>query len=446
MTMRRKANVSLIVLSLLFIASAVLLYFSNGNWWFKLMLFTAEAGLVGALADLFAVTVLFRHPFGMRWVPHTAIIPRNRDKLVEGVAAMVEQQLLSKSMLYDKLMSYRLVDAVIAWIDSQNDSRSFAERGWTLLLSWLRGANMETLASKLDGYARSALSGVNVSRYAGRGLKWLLANSDFQKWLGHLVDFAAKKASSEDTLAAIRQMVDKEKNRFVNDGGSIARWFKQKLLDFAEATDAINLDEAANTLFRDLQSFMKELQDPSHELRVLIEARVLELASNLETSEEVAATIEAWKQELLRELSFQPSIEALLDNVRSLILGGDSMKYVVVQERQADSRDVKSWVTGLLASYWESFKNDDEAKDQLDRYLKQFVTGILEQEHAIIGKIARRTLEGFTEERLVSFIESKVDTDLQRIRLNGAFIGSAVGALLFLFLYGIYEPLLEALL
>jgi uncharacterized membrane-anchored protein YjiN (DUF445 family) len=445
MTMRRKANLSLIILSLLFIGAAVLLYCYPGNWWIRLVLFTAEAGLVGAIADLFAVTVLFRHPFGMRWVPHTAIIPRNRNKLVEGVAAMVEEQLLSKSMLFDKLMSYRLIDAVIEWVDRKNDTHSFEDRVWTLLLSWLRGINMDALASKLDANARSALCGVNVSLYAGRGLRWLLENSDFQKWLGQLIDYAAKQASSEETLAAIRGMIANEKDKFVNEGGSIARWFKQKLLDFAEAADAINLDEAANTLFRDLQSFMKELQDPSHELRALIEARVLTLANSLETSEEIGATIEAWKQDLLRELSFQPSIRALLDNVKSMILGGDSLKYVVVQERSLNVEDVKIWVTGLLASYWETFKSDSDAKDQLDRYIKQFVIGILEQEHAIIGKIARKTLEGFTEDRLVSFIESKVDTDLQRIRLNGAFIGASVGALLFLFLYGIYEPLLETL-
>lgn len=445
MTMRRKANWSLILLSLLFVSAAVLLYLYPGNWWLRLLLFTAEAGLVGALADLFAVTVLFRHPLGLRWVPHTAIIPRNRDKLVEGVAAMVEKQLLSKNMLSDKLMNYRLIDGVIEWIDRRNDTHSFAERGWQLLMTWLRGANLEALASKLDIYARSAIIGVNISRYAGRGLKWVLANSDFQKWLGHLIDYAAKRASSEETLAAIKAMIAKEKDKFVNEGGSIARWFKQKLLDFAEAADAINLDEAANTLFRDLQSFMKELQDPSHELRVMIETRVLALADNLETSEEIGATIEAWKREMLRELSFQPSIQALLDNVKSVILGGESMKYVVIDDHSLNALDVKSWVTGLLAAYWESFKNDTAAKDQLDGYLKQFVRGILEQEHALIGKIARRTLEGFTEERLVSFIESKVDTDLQRIRLNGAFIGSLVGALLFLFLYGIYEPLLEVL-
>lgn len=445
MTMRRKANLSLIFLCLLFIAAAVLLYFYPGNWWFRLLLFTAEAGLVGAVADLFAVTVLFRHPFGMRWVPHTAIIPRNRNKLVDGVAVMVEQQLLSKSMLFDKLMSYRLIDAVIDWIDRKSDTHSFADRVWQLLLSWLRGANMEALASKLDIHARSALRGVNVSLYAGKGLRWLLENSDFQKWLGHLIDYAEKRASSEETLAAIRGMIAKQKDKFVSEGGSIARWFKQKLFDFAEASDAINLDEAANTLFRDLQSFMKELQDPSHELRVLVEARVLELANNLETSEGIGATIEAWKQELLRELSLQPSIEALLNNVRTFILEGDSLKYVVVQERSLNVDDLKDGLTGLLASFWKTFKSDEAAKDQLDLYMKQFVKGVLEQEHAIIGKIARKTLEGFTEDRLVSFIESKVDTDLQRIRLNGAFIGSAVGALLFLFLYGIYKPLLDVL-
>ncbi|RJX41329.1 DUF445 domain-containing protein [Paenibacillus pinisoli] len=446
MTMRRKANLSLLLLALLFIGAAALMYWYPGRWWSKLLLYSAEAGLVGALADLFAVTVLFRHPLGMRWVPHTAIIPRNRTKLVEGVAAMVEEQLLSKSMIKDKLMAYSIVDAIIGWVDRKGrGGMGIAEKGWELLLSWVKGTDTVKLASKLDGYVRGKLRGMDLSRYGGRGLRWLLVNSDFQKWMGQVVDYAAKRVASEDTKGAIRAMLAKEKDNFVSEGGSFTKWLKRKLVDFAEAADALNLDDAANTLYNDLQSFMNDLKDPKHELRVLVEVRLMELAEKLETSEDMAATIEKWKLELLDELSLQPSIHALLDSMRGMLLAGSELKYLAAEERQLHVDDVKNWLSELIGAYWEAFKADEEIKAQLDGYLKQFINGIMEQEHALIGRIARKTLEGFTEERLVEFIESKVETDLQRIRLNGAFIGAGVGALIFVFLNGVYGPLLEYL-
>ncbi|MFF2887032.1 DUF445 domain-containing protein [Paenibacillus sp. NPDC057967] len=446
MTMRRKANLSLLLLALLFIGAAALTYWYPGRWWSKLLLYSAEAGLVGALADLFAVTVLFRHPLGMRWVPHTAIIPRNRTKLVEGVAAMVEEQLLSKSMIKDKLMAYSIVDAIIGWLDRKGSGgMGIAEKGWELLLSWVKGTDTEKLAGKLDGYVRGSLRGMDLSRYGGRGLRWLLVNSDFQKWMGQVVEYAAKRVASEDTKQAIRAMLTKEKDNFVSEGGSFTKWLKRKLVDFAEAADALNLDDAANTLYNDLQSFMNDLRDPKHELRVLVEVRLMELAEKLETSEDMAATIEKWKLELLDELSLQPSIHALLDSMRGMLLAGSELKYLAAEERQLHVDDVKNWLSELIGAYWEAFKADEETKAQLDRYLKQFINGIMEQEHALIGRIARKTLEGFTEERLVEFIESKVETDLQRIRLNGAFIGAGVGALIFVILHGIYGPLLEYL-
>ncbi|MOA26096.1 hypothetical protein D3C78_1468650 [compost metagenome] len=96
-------------------------------------------------------------------------------------------------------------------------------------------------------------------------------------------------------------------------------------------------------------------------------------------------------------------------------------------------------------TYWERFKANEETKEWLEQYAQAFVHKIIETEHAIIGAIVRKTLDSFTEQRLVQFIESKVDTDLQRIRINGAFIGAALGAAFYILLYGIYEPILQKL-
>jgi uncharacterized membrane-anchored protein YjiN (DUF445 family) len=442
MAMRKKANRSLILLAVLFVLAACCLYVFPDNWWTRMLLYTTEAGLVGALADLFAVTVLFRHPFGWRWIPHTAIIPRNRDKLIEGVANMVEQQLLSKDLLKDRVSQISLVEIAVAWVDRRSDGM-LAEQGWKLVSGLLVKLDLKGLSVLLDEKARKSLSSVNMSPYAGKALKWVMDQGNFQSWLNYVVEFAAVKAADEQTKLVIRELLGKEKEKFVNQGSVFSKWLKKMAVEIAESTNALNLDDAANVLYDDLQRLIDDLRNPQHELRVLLEDMVYQLSDHLQNREDVSAAVNEWRDEVIEKISFLPSIEALLGNVRQLLMKDQGMQLVVLEKHSVNQTDIKDLINQFIRSYWDWFKANEETKGWLEQYAQKFVHKMIDTEHAIIGVIVRKTLDSFTEQKLVYFIESKVETDLQRIRLNGAYIGSALGAAFYLLLYGIYEPILR---
>jgi len=444
MAMRKKANRSLFLLAFLFVCAAFCLYAFQGQWWTRMLLYTAEAGLVGALADLFAVTVLFRHPFGWRWIPHTAIIPKNRDKLIEGVANMVEQQLLSKDLLKERVKQISLVEIAIAWID-RRPGGMLAEQGWKLVSGLLAKLDIQGLSIKLDEQARKSLGRVNLSPYAGKALKWVMDKGNFQSWLGLMVEFAAARAANEQTKLVIREMLGKEKEKFVNQGSIFSKWLKKMAVEIAESTNSLNLDEAAEVLYEDLQTLINDLRNPEHELRVLLQDMMYQLADNLQHREDVTAAVNEWRDEMLEKISLLPSIEALLGNLRQLLIKEPGMQLAVQEKHSINQADIKRLINPIIASYWEWFKANEETKGWLEQYAQQFVHKMIDTEHAIIGIIVRRTLDSFTEQKLVQFIESKVETDLQRIRLNGAYIGAALGAAFYLLLYGVYEPLLSLL-
>ena len=444
MAMRKKANRSLFLLAFLFVCAAFCLYAFQGQWWTRMLLYTAEAGLVGALADLFAVTVLFRHPFGWRWIPHTAIIPKNRDKLIEGVANMVEQQLLSKDLLKERVKQISLVEIAIAWID-RRPGGMLAEQGWKLVSGLLAKLDIQGLSIKLDEQARKSLGKVNLSPYAGTALKWVMDKGNFQSWLGLMVEFAAARAANEQTKLVIREMLGKEKEKFVNQGSIFSKWLKKMAVEIAESTNSLNLDEAAEVLYEDLQTLINDLRNPEHELRVLLQDMMYQLADNLQHREDVTAAVNEWRDEMLEKISLLPSIEALLGNLRQLLIKEPGMQLAVQEKHSINQADIKRLINPIIASYWEWFKANEETKGWLEQYAQQFVHKMIDTEHAIIGIIVRRTLDSFTEQKLVQFIESKVETDLQRIRLNGAYIGAALGAAFYLLLYGVYEPLLSLL-
>jgi uncharacterized membrane-anchored protein YjiN (DUF445 family) len=444
MAMRKKANRSLILLALLFAGAACSVFVYPDQWWSRMLLYTSEAGLVGALADLFAVTVLFRHPFGWKWIPHTAIIPKNRDKLIEGVADMVEHQLLSQDLLKEKVQQISLVETAIAWVE-RRPAGLLSEQGWKLLSGLLARLDLKGLSVKLDEQARKSLGQINLSPYAGKALKWVMDKGDFQSWLSQVVEYASTRASDERTKLVIREMLAKEKEKFVNQGSVFSKWLKKMAVEIAESTNALNLDDAANALYDDLQTLINDLRNPRHELRVLLESMVYQLADHLQNREDVSAAINEWRDEMLEKISLLPSIEAILENFRRLLTQDTGKQLAPAEKHTVNQADIKQLINRFIESYWNWFKSNQETKSWLEQYAQKFVYKMIETEHAIIGTIVRKTLDSFTEQRLVHFIESKVETDLQRIRVNGAYIGAALGAAFYLILYGVYEPLLNRL-
>jgi uncharacterized membrane-anchored protein YjiN (DUF445 family) len=444
MAMRKKANRSLILLALLFAGAACSVFVYPDQWWSRMLLYTSEAGLVGALADLFAVTVLFRHPFGWKWIPHTAIIPKNRDKLIEGVADMVEHQLLSQDLLKEKVQQISLVETAIAWVE-RRPAGLLSEQGWTLLSGLLAKLDLKGLSVKLDEKARKSLGQINLSPYAGKALKWVMDKGDFQSWLSQVVEYASTRASDERTKLVIREMLAKEKEKFVNQGSVFSKWLKKMAVEIAESTNALNLDDAANALYDDLQTLINDLRNPRHELRVLLESMVYQLADHLQNREDVSAAINEWRDEMLEKISLLPTIEAILENFRRLLTQDTGKQLAPAEKHTVNQADIKQLINRFIESYWNWFKSNQETKSWLEQYAQKFVYKMIETEHAIIGTIVRKTLDSFTEQRLVHFIESKVETDLQRIRVNGAYIGAALGAAFYLILYGVYEPLLNRL-
>lgn len=452
MKMRTRANLSLLALALLFVIASVSVYFYAEQWWSRLLLYIAEAGLVGALADLFAITALFRHPLGLKVLPHTAIIPKNRDKLVEGVVKMVEEQLLSKAVLQEKVKELQLVRLGVSYLERGTDPDWIPRQAWKFISAAARRLDLEEWTTRFERQIRSSLTETNVAPYAGKALKWALDNSDYRTLITRLVGFAAGRMEKADTKRQIKELLEHEKENMLNTGGSFSRWIKKQLVQMAESANALNLEDAAEILYSDLQRFMDDLLKPEHELRVLADEMLYKLAAELEERTEMMATVEAWKNEVLDKVSLLPSIRALLGNFRNQLVGGaeetgqDELSEAAGGDTGEDNGYaflVKVFVDRFVRRYWEWFKTDRGIQDFLEGYVQEFIAKMIESEHALVGQIVRKTLNEFTEQRLVEFIESKVDTDLQRIRLNGALVGAALGAAFYLILHGVYQPLLH---
>jgi len=434
MTMRQRANYSLLALACLFIISLILHWQLDQPWWTKAMLFIAEAGMVGALADWFAVSALFRHPLGLRWIPHTAIVPRNRDKLVEGVVYLVEQQLLNKQMIEEQLAKLNFTELFIAWLDKKWNMK-LAEQIISKLLSiLLRNVQTEAVIPELEQQLKAAANRTVLAPYVSKGLAYAIDKGYDHQLIDMLIDTTQKRVLQSDVKPAIKRLLESEKDKMLGkDGGS---WLTRALFSFAQAADAVNFDDAVDVIYRDLLLLLAQLKDHDHELRILLHRQLKQLVLLLER-EDIEAALEDWKRQLLQELSIAPFLQQMINGLV------EQLHPTAQAPEETDATTLQKWIARLLHQYWNWLKTDELSKALIEQKLKSFILHLIEKEHAVIGHIVRSTLDTFSEERLVQFIESKVEVDLQRIRVNGAFIGALIGALLYGLLHGVYEPLLE---
>ncbi|MBB3114716.1 uncharacterized membrane-anchored protein YjiN (DUF445 family) [Paenibacillus phyllosphaerae] len=458
MTNKRRANVILAAVALVFVLAAVLRYFYPDHWWSELLFYMAEAGLVGGLADWYAVTALFRHPLGIPG-KHTAIVPRNRAKLIDGVVTMVETQLLPPETLKEKLAQAPLVDIAISWVDSRFPPGMLARRSWKWLAGLMAQLDFNGAALSWDQKLKQLLERTDITPYAGKGLRWLLSHGNIHLLLNKLVNEASNLVASPEMRAAILKILEEEKDKQLNEGGTFAKFLKKAAFIFAEESDALNLNDAADAIHKDIQNFVEDLKRHDHELRTLLLRMLGELADDLNAQGTLSASLAQWKDDVLSRLSFAPSIEAILGSVKQKLdeeletLDEEKNREAVAKQWLALPEDVPStafralreWTEQFAERFWAEFKEDAQKKEWVEGYIKSLLNKLVDSEHHLIGQIVRDTLNTFTEERLIAFIEDKVGEDLSRIRINGSLVGAGLGAILYLLLHGVYEPLLGAL-
>ncbi|HEX3015912.1 MAG TPA: DUF445 family protein, partial [Desulfobacteria bacterium] len=198
MNYRNKANITLVVVLIAFVLITLARYLNGNNSTLQLLHFVLEAALVGGIADWFAVTAIFRKPFGFPY--HTALIPRNREKVIGGVSAMVEKDLLSLGSIRHKLAAVRYDQLIINWLDQNPDARKSAEK-------WCAGY-LQDLSQKLDpadiaghlvGYAREHLAALDLPQELQKLANWVLETQQDDKLLDYLLDKATEIAARPET-------------------------------------------------------------------------------------------------------------------------------------------------------------------------------------------------------------------------------------------------------
>lgn len=414
------ANNILIGVFLLFIMAIVYWHYQGTTFAGRLFLAVTEAALVGGIADWFAVTALFRKPLGIPW--YTAILPRNRDRVVEALVFAVQQELLSKNFIRQRLENVRLSHFFIEWIDGHK--AAWLDDALTPLLEFAAGRlDSDQAASQVAKVLRAHSDQLHLTPAISRFVRWMLAQKKdevvFDMLLDQLLQTMQKPAATSTVWHFLRRYTMWERRS--------SPW---RMLVFSglEAFDAFNLNDAAKALHQELLTILIELKQPEHRLRRWLHSRLTDIGQELEQNPAWVQAVEEWKSNLIGQAKLEEAFVEVLQAVMMSLQG---------KEEQST---IGTWLRQQTDTYWQLFKTNKALQDWIESYLQEILQHVIETEHALIGDVVRDALVILTKEEMNQFVEERAGDDLQWIRINGSVVGALVGFILFIWTQLVYMP------
>ena len=383
--------------SLLVLAALVFLAAHLGDaddTWVGYVRATAEAAMVGALADWFAVTALFRHPLGVP-VPHTAIIPTRKDQIGQQLGHFVEENFLDPPVLAARLSDAHLAARLAEWLAEPANARLLGEQAAAAVRGVTEVLDDDLVQEGIEHVVVRRLETMAVAPLVARAADFALEGDHHQQAL-------------ESTLIGL--------GRFMNDNRATfrTRLTKESPWWVPESVD----DRIFEKIYTAINRFIDDVgHDRDHPLRHDLDERLRELADRLRTSPELQERAEALKTEVLAH----PEVRAWLESLWSRI------KAELVAAAESPDSELRRRLEQSLVELGKSLARDPDLQRRVDAWIISTVTYVGDQFRGEAASLIASTVERWDAADTSRRIEVQVGRDLQFIRINGTLVGGLAG-------------------
>ncbi|MEV0742459.1 DUF445 domain-containing protein [Streptomyces sp. NPDC050549] len=371
---------------------------SGAGPWAGYVAAAAEAGMVGAMADWFAVTALFRHPLGLP-IPHTAIIPTKKDQLGVSLGEFVGENFLSEEVVRQRLRAVGIGSRLGAWLAVPDHA--------------------DRVTAELSAALRGALT--------------VLRDSDVQAVVGEAI---TRRADAQEIAPGIGKMLEK----IVADGGHkrvvdliVARAHDWLVLHDEQVMDAVEggapgwtprfVDKRiGERVYKELLRFVTEMRDmPSHPARGALDRFLGDFAADLQSDTDTRARVERLKGEVLGRGEVQDLIASAWTSVRSMI----------VSAAEDERSELRLRVRASLLSLGARMAVEPKLQEKVDGWVEGAAVYVVTTYRKEITSLITDTVASWDAEHTTRKIEANIGRDLQFIRINGTVVGSLVGLLIY---------------
>ena len=370
------------------------------GFWTLLLRAGAEAAVVGGLADWFAVTALFRHPLGLP-IPHTAIIPRSKDRIGEGLGDFVERNFLAPEIIAARLRGFETARRFGGWLAEPENAARAADQ----------------ISAALP-YVIGSLGDRQVQEFVARSFGDQLREMDLAPIVGRLITlFTASgqyDAVFDRTLDAAHRLLAGNADRIYSVVDERSRWWIPKAVNRRIAT----------ALIEGLEEILAELSLPNSEGRERFRRAMEDVAAGLVASPERQRRFNEIKNRLLE----QPEVQAWLAGI------WDELRGIFLDDLAAPRSRTREAIHTALLSLGQTLAADAQMQARLDATIEHAALAVVPW-RGQIGALIAEVVRGWDARTVTRRLELAIGSDLQYIRMNGTLVGACVGCVLYLIAY-----------
>ena len=392
--MRRIALGLLVIMAALFLVARSL---ENRNPVWGYVRAFAEAAMVGGLADWFAVTALFRHPLGLP-IPHTAIVPRNKDRIGDTLALFLKTNFLVPTVVARRLYVMDAAAAIVRWLTDPAEGAGgrFRQSASKLVAQVLQVLDPTRLGTMVKTAVGNRLRETDIAPILGQLLTALIAEGRHKPLIEAVIRWSSATLAANDQL--VRRMVHER-------AGAILRW--------------TGLDETVATkLIGGLDKLLTDMADDTdHPIRIKIEEALDRLTTGLRDDPELRARIEAAKSAFLENAAMQRFLDGLWEFARTGLLNIANNPEAAMAGRLGD----------LLRQVGYAIEGDQRLVGVINRLVRRAIVGLAADYGEGIVRLVSETVRSWDADTITVRLENAVGRDLQYIRINGTLVGGSVG-------------------
>ncbi|HDR4724010.1 DUF445 domain-containing protein [Bacillus cereus group sp. Sample62] len=369
-----------------------------------------EAGLVGGLADWFAVTALFRHPMGIP-IPHTALLPKNRKRVTKGLIHTLENEWLTKESITNKVKEMQLAQMVLQIAEREMQSDAVKKGIVTIAEKAIVSIDTEKLAVIIERELKTYLHTINTSNILQVLVDQLVVQEYDEKTLDYILVKVKDWTAQDEARYQLGSLGMKAMENIKVDG-----FLQFTLKSFMNIVDE---DKIGGILQKFIISNINSLQNADNSTRQLILSKIRQEIINVKENEALLQELENWKEKWIANWDATDKIKEMLEQVQQRAIT------FVKNEEFTDK-----YVIPFLQKQMNKIKEDEQTVQKIEEWLQKQVVTLVEKNHSRIGKLVQENLDKLDDKTLIEMIENNVGKDLQWIRVNGAVCGFMIGLVL----------------
>ena len=393
---KRLATGLLLLMAIIYIVMIVLMQRTPQTWMGYVKAFS-EAGMVGALADWFAVTALFRYPMGIK-IPHTNLINNNKDALGKNLGDFVSDNFLTATTIRPYIDKLSLSEYLKEWLSSSKNQEIIITECNKLIRKIVHNLDDDAIARFLAQKGFELTGEIRLEKLAGTALLYLLEHREHDRLLDILLPQAQFYVENNRELI-YKKVVEKQPILGLIGGKSVT-----------------------NQLISGITTFLQEIEDnKNHEIRRELTEKLYQVVEDLNQKDNWKEQFDQIKEEFITK-------ERVYEYATDIWL---RLKNEMLEKLNDENAMFNQYLRQNILKMIDHFKEDEILQLNIDRYVRQYVYKMVLRNSKEVGIIITNTIKKWDGDEMSQKLELEVGKDLQYIRINGTLVGGLVGLLIY---------------